>query len=63
MAFLICCYQDANGRLGSLRGDLNTLDNAITAVSPELSAANQSVMENATKHAASLTAEARQRQR
>ena len=30
---------------------------------PELNAANQSVTENATKHAANLTAEARQRQR
>ena len=30
---------------------------------PELTAANQSVTENATKHAANLTAEARQRQR
>ena len=42
---------------------MNTLDNAVTAVMPELSAANQSVVENATKHAANLTSEARQRQR
>ena len=30
---------------------------------PELLAANQSVVENGTKHAANLTAEARRRQR
>ena len=30
---------------------------------PELNAANQSVTENATEHAANLTAESRQRQR
>ena len=49
--------------LGGLRGDQSTLDNLIQALMPELSAANQSVMENGTKHAANLTAEARLRQR
>ena len=42
---------------------MTTLDNSLQAVIPELSAANQSVTENGTKHAANLTAGARQRQR
>ena len=42
---------------------MSTLENSLTVTAPELSAANESVMENATKHAANLTTEAKQRQR
>ena len=42
---------------------MSTLENSLTVTAPELSVANQSVMENATKHAANLTAEAQERQR
>ena len=55
--------QDADNRLGGLKRNQSTLDNLILALMPELLAANQSVVENGTKHAANLTAEARQRQR
>ena len=55
--------QNASDLLGGLQGDISTLENSLTAVGPELSAANQTVMENATKHAAYLTSLAKQRQR
>ena len=58
-----CHLQDAENRVVDLRRDMATLENSLQAVMPEVSAANQSVMENATKHAANLTAEARRRQR
>ena len=46
-----------------LTRQVNALENSITDVMTDLSAANNSVQENATKHAANLTAEATQRQR
>lgn len=55
--------QNASDLLNDLKTHISTLENSLTVTAPELSAANQSVMENATKHAANLTAEARQRQR
>ncbi|XP_020625847.1 uncharacterized protein LOC110063230 [Orbicella faveolata] len=55
-------YQNASDLLNDLKTHISTLENSLTVTAPELSAANQSVMENATKHAANLTAEARQRQ-
>ena len=55
--------QNASDLLGGLKADTSTLESSVTAVGPELSAANQSVMENATKHAAYLTDLAKQRQR
>ena len=55
--------QNTSDLVGGLQANMNTLENSLTAVAPEVSAANQSVMENATKHAANLTALARERQR
>lgn len=55
--------QNTSDLIGGLQADMNTLENSLSAVGPEVSAANQSVLENATKHAANLTALARERQR
>lgn len=55
-------YKNTSDLVGGLQANMNTLENSLTAVAPEVSAANQSVMENATKHAANLTALARERQ-
>lgn len=55
--------QNASDLLNGLKTHISTLENSLTNAGPELSAANQSVMENATKHAVNLTAEAKQRQR
>ena len=55
--------QNASELLNDLKTHISTLENSLTVTAPELSAANESVMENATKHAANLTAEAKQRQR
>ena len=43
--------------------DLDTLNTSLATMVPKLSAANQSVIKNATGHAANLTDEARKIQR
>lgn len=56
-------YQHADGLLGGLTNGLRGLNKSLATAMSELSAANKSVMENATRHAANLTVEATERQR
>ncbi|XP_068694373.1 laminin subunit beta-1-like isoform X2 [Montipora foliosa] len=52
-------YQEADSLVGGLMNDLDSLNTSLTTMVPKLSAANHSVIKNATGHAANLTDEAR----